>query len=186
MSFVEPSFFTKIDLHSGYHQVHMHLEDIEKTAFHTHQGHFEFTVMPFGLTNMLASFQALMNDILHDYIRMFILVFFGNILIYSSTWVEHMQRIKMVFNLMRQHRLFIKKSKCTLGSVSVSYLGHIISEHGVTMDPEKIEAVDSWPIPRMICALCGFLGLIGYYRKFIACYSDMVWPLKALLKRDLF
>jgi hypothetical protein len=97
-------------------------------AFRMHQGHFEFTVMPFWLTNAPASFQALMNDILHDFIQRFMLVFFDDILIYSSTWVEHMQHIKMVFDLMRQHRLFIKQSMCTFGSPSVSYLGHIISE----------------------------------------------------------
>jgi hypothetical protein len=125
----------------------MHLEDIEKMIFRTHQGHFEFTVMPFRLMNASTSFQAFMNDILHDYIRKFVLVFFDNILIYSSTWVEHMQHIKVVSDVMRQHRLFIKQSKCTFGTSSVSYLGHIISEQGVTMDPEKIEVVDSWPTP---------------------------------------
>jgi hypothetical protein len=125
----------------------MHLEDIEKMIFRIHQGHFEFTVMPCRLTNASTSFQAFMNDILHDYIQKFVLVFFDNILIYSSTWVEHMQHIKVVSDVMRQHRLFIKQSKCTFGTSSVSYLGHIISEQGVTMDPEKIEVVDSWPTP---------------------------------------
>jgi hypothetical protein len=179
-------FFTKIDLWSGYHQVHMHLEDIEKMIFRTHQGHFEFTVMPFRLTNASASFQAFMNDILHDYIWKFVLVFFDNILIYSSTWVEHMQHIKVVSDVMSQHRLFIKQSKCTFGTSSVSYLGHIISEQGVTMDPEKIEVVDSWPTPWMVCSLYGFLGLTGYYRKFIACYGDVAQPLIGLLKHDSF
>jgi hypothetical protein len=143
-------------------------------------------VMPFGLTNAPAIFQALMNDILHDYIRRFVLVFFDDILIYSSTWAEHMQHIKVVFDLMRQHRLFIKHSKCTFGSASVSYLGHIISEHGVAMDPDKIAAVDSWPTPRMVHALRGFLGLAGYYQKFIARYGNVARPLTTLLKRDSF
>jgi hypothetical protein len=94
-------FFSRIDLRNGYHQVRMHLEDIEKIDFRTHQGHFEFMVMSFGLMNSPTSFQALMNDILRDFIRRFVLVFFDDILIYSSTWAEHMQHIKMVFDLMR-------------------------------------------------------------------------------------
>jgi hypothetical protein len=109
-------FFMKIDLRSGYHQVRMHPNDIEKTAFQTHQGHFEFTVMPFGLTNAPATFQSLMNTILEAYIHKFILVLFDDILIYSSSWAEHLQHVKMVFDLMRANHLCIKRSKCILGA----------------------------------------------------------------------
>jgi hypothetical protein len=179
-------FFTKIDLRSGYHQVRMHPDDIAKTAFHTHQGHFEFTVMPFGLTNAPATLQSLMNELLQAYIHKFILVFFDDILIYSSTWAEHLQHVKMVFQLMHAHRLFIKHSKCVFGSTSVAYLGHIISADSVAMDPEKVSAVASWPTPRTVKALRGFLGLTGYYRKFIADYSVVARPLTTLLKRDAF
>jgi hypothetical protein len=164
-------FFTKIDLRNGYHQVRMHPDDIAKTTFHTHQGHFKFTVMPFGLTNAPATFQSLMNELLKDYIRKFVLVFFDDILIYSSTWAEHLQHVKMVFQLMRAHRLFIKQSKCVFGSTSVAYLGHIISADGVAMDPDKVLAVASWPTPCTVKALRGFLRLSGYYRKFIADYG---------------
>jgi hypothetical protein len=146
-------FFTKIDLRNGYHQVRMHPDDIAKTTFHTHQGHFKFTVMPFGLTNAPATFQSLMNELLKDYIRKFVLVFFDDILIYSSTWAEHLQHVKMVFQLMRAHHLFIKQSKCVFGSTSVAYLGHIISADGVAMDPDKVLAVASWPTPRTVKAL---------------------------------
>jgi hypothetical protein len=164
-------FFTKIDLHSGYHQVRMHPDNIAKTAFRTHQGHFEFTVMPFGLTNAPATFQSSMNELLKAYICKFVLVFFDDILIYSSTWAEHLQHVKMVFQLMRAHRLFIKQSKYVFGSTSVAYLGHIISADGVAMDSDKVLAVASWPTPRTVKALRGFLGLSGYYRKFIIDYS---------------
>jgi hypothetical protein len=125
----------------------MHPTDIEKTAFRTHQGHFEFTVMPFGLTNVPATFQALMNDVLHDFIRRFVLVFFDDILIYSSTWAEHLQHVKMVFDTIRLNQLFVKQSKCIFGSTSIAYLGHVISANGVAMDSDKVAAVDSWPMP---------------------------------------
>jgi hypothetical protein len=119
-------FFMKIDLRSWYHQVRKHPNDIEKTAFRTHQGHFEFTIMAFGLTSMPTTFQSLMNMILKLYIRKFVLVFFDNILIYSLSWAEHIQHVKMVFDLIHANCLYIKQSKCLFGATSVAYLGNII------------------------------------------------------------
>jgi hypothetical protein len=140
-------FFTKIDLRSGYHQGRMHPDDVEKTAFRMHYRHFEFLVMPFRLTNAPTTFQSLMNTILKDYIQKFVLVFFDDILIYSSSWTEHLQHVKIVFEQMRAHSLFIKCSKCVFGDTSVVYLGHIISGQGVSMDPTKVSVVASWPKP---------------------------------------
>ena len=179
-------FFTKIDLRSGYYQVRMHVGDIEKTAFRTHQGLFEFLVMPFGLTNAPATFQALMNEVLGPFLRRFVLVFFDDILIYSTSWADHLKHVKAVFQLLRQHNLFVKRSKCSFGATSVGYLGHIISEHGVAMDPSKVATVEDWPRPRTVRALRGFLGLTGYYRKFIASYDAVISPLTALLKKEAF
>jgi hypothetical protein len=179
-------YFTNIDLRSGYYQVRMHPDDIKKTTFHTHQDHFEFMVMPFGLTNAPATFQASMNMILRPCIRKFVLVFFDNILIYGLSWAEHLQHVKMVFEQMRVNHLFIKHSKCVFGRTSVTYLGHVISAGGVAMDLDKVSVAAAWPCPRTLHALHGFLGLSGYYHKFIAQYGDVARPLTTLLKRDAF
>jgi hypothetical protein len=164
----------------------MHPDDICKTAFRTHQGHYEFLVMPFGLSNALATFQALMNDVLRPYLRRFVLVFFDDILIYSSSWAEHLQHVGIVLNALRAHRLHLKCSKCSFGASSVAYLGHVISAEGVAMDVDKIAAVASWPAPRSARALRGFLGLAGYYRKFIRDFGIIAAPLTRLLRRDAF
>lgn len=166
----------------------MHSEDVAKTAFRTHKGHFEFLFMPFGLTDAPSTFQSLMNDVLKLFIRKFLLVFFDDILIYSGSWSSHLQHVKKVLQTLREQCLALKRSKCLFGVGSVSYLGHTISAAGMTMDNSKIAAVEAWPRSRTLRALRGFLGLTGCYRKFIA--GRWVWeiaaPLTALLKRESF
>jgi hypothetical protein len=179
-------FFSKIDLRSWYHQVLMHEDDIAKTVFRTHQSHFEFLVMPFGLTNAPATFQALMNETLKPYILKSVLVFFDDILIYNATWADHLQHLRMVLDTLRQCHLFAKESKCVLGAKEISYLGHVISRQGVAMDITKVEAVQSWPQPKTVCGLRGFLGLAGYYRRFIANFGVIALRLTQLLKKEGF
>ena len=140
-------FFTKLDLRSGYDQVRMQPEDIHKMAFRTHDGLYEFLVMPFGLCNAPTTFQALMNDVLRAHLRRFVLVFFDDILIYSRSWADHLRHLCVVLSLLRQHRLFVKRSKCSFGVDSVGYLGHIISAADVAMDPAKVQAIHEWPQP---------------------------------------
>jgi hypothetical protein len=136
----------------------MHPDDIAKMAFHTHHGHFEFLVMPFGLSNAPVTFQALMNDVLRPYLRRFVLVFFDDILIYSSSWAEHLQHVNIVLNALCAHRLHLKRSKCSFGAPSVAYLGHVISEGGVAMDANKVAAVAAWPLPRSARGPAAFWG----------------------------
>ena len=151
-------FFTKLDLRAGYHQVRVHPDDVAKTAFRTHHGHFEFLVMPFGLTNAPATFQSLMNSVLHKFLRKCVLVFFDDILIYSNSWTEHLQHLRAVLTALREAQLHVKRSKCSFATNSVHYLGHVISDSGVAMDIDKVQAVQSWPQPSSARALRVFFG----------------------------
>ena len=164
----------------------MHPDDIEKTAFRTHHDHFEFLVMPFGLCNAPSTFQALMNDILGPYLRKFVLVFFDDILIYSKTWNQHLDHIQKIFSILQKSAVYLKKSKCSFGQTTVGYLGHIISDMGVAVDLEKIQAISSWPQPTTVKQLKGFLGLAGYYKKFIKDFGTIARPLTQLLRKDCF
>ena len=119
--------------------------------------------MPFGLTNAPSTFQSLMNESFKAHLRKFILVFFDDILIYSKSWKDHLRHIEITLSILRAHQLFVKKEKCQFGQEQISYLGHVISRDGVNMDPDKLVAMLKWPNPTTLEALCGFLGLTGYY-----------------------
>ncbi|PKI48775.1 hypothetical protein CRG98_030817 [Punica granatum] len=142
--------------------------------------------MPFGLTNAPSTFQGLMNEVFRPHLRKFVLVFFDDIMVFSQDWMEHMEHLRKVFSLLREHSLFAKLSKCSFREEKVEYLRHYVSVAGVSTDPKKLRAVQEWPIPSTLKQLRGFLGLTGYYRRFVKGYGGTSKPLTNLLKKDSF
>jgi hypothetical protein len=178
-------WFTSLDLRAGYHQIRMDENDIPKTAFQTHHGHFEYKVMPYGLTGAPATFQGVMNEVLAPSLRKFVLVFIDDILIYSKTLKEHVEHVRQVFQLLQTNQLRVKKSKCAFARKELSYLGHVISGAGVSTDPQKIAPIVKWEAPVDAKQLRSFLGMAGYYRKFVRGYGIISKVLTELLRKGV-
>ncbi|KAI3790948.1 hypothetical protein L2E82_04403 [Cichorium intybus] len=178
------SYFSKIDLRSGYHQLRVHEEDIHKTAFRTRYGHYEFLVMPFGLTNAPAVFMDLMNRVCRPYLDKFVIVFIDDILVYSRSKEDHEQHLRLMLNLLQEQKLYGKFTKCEFWIREVHFLGHVVGKEGIHVDPAKIEAIKKWETPRTPTEIRQFLGLAGCYRRFIENFSKIAQPLTALTQKD--
>jgi hypothetical protein len=156
---------SKIDLRSGYHQVRIKEEDINKTTFRTRYEHYEFVVVPFGMTTTPVVFMCLMNDIFKNYLYKFVIAFLDDILVYSKSVKEHEHHLRLVLQVVREHQLYAKLSKCSFYQEQFHYLGHIISEEGIEVDIEKIEAIRGWPTPINVSEIrysLDYLNTIGY------------------------
>jgi len=175
-------YFSSIDLQQGYHQVLIPKKDVEKTGFISPFGHYQFRVLCFGLTNAPATFMRLMDRVFAPYSRKFLCVYLDDILIYSKTYEEHLEHIKLVLAKLREAKLYAKMSKCEFFKEEVKFLGHIVSREGVKVDPEKVRVMEKWPPPRTVSDVRSFLGLTNYFRKFVRGYSATVAPLIKLTK----
>ena len=159
--------------------------DAPKTTFRTRYGHYEFLVMLFGLTNALAAFMDLMNRVFQPYLDRFVIVFIDDILVYSSSSEEHLDHLRIVLQTLRNRQLYAKLSKCQFWLDRVAFLGHVISVEGVSVDPQKIEAVVNWNPQKNVSEVRSFLGLVGYYRKFVEGFSKITAPLTKLTRKDV-
>ena len=172
--------FSKIDLRSGYHQIRVKEDDIQKTAFRTRYGHYEYSMMPFGVTNAPGVFMEYMNHIFHTYLDRFVVVFIDDILIYSENDEDHAEHLRIVLELLKEKKLYAKLSKCEFWLHEVSFLGHVISGSGIAVDPSKVDAVLQWEATKSVTEIRSFLGLAGYYRRFIEGFSKLSLPLTKL------
>ncbi|GJT81641.1 putative reverse transcriptase domain-containing protein [Tanacetum coccineum] len=196
------SVYSKIDLRSGYHQLRVREEDISKTAFRTRYGHYEFQVMPktafrtryghyefqvmpFGLTNAPAVFMDLMNRVCKPYLDKFVIVFIDDILIYSKNKKEHEEHLKLILELLKKEELYAKFSKCEFWIPKVQFLGHVIDSEGIHVDPAKIESIKDWTSPKSPTEIRQFLGLAGYYRRFIEGFSKIAKPMTKLTQKKV-
>ena len=165
--------FSKIDLHSGYQQIRMKLGDEWNTAFKTKFSLYEWLVMPFGLTNAPSTFMRLTNEVLHAFIRKFVVVYFDDILIYSKSMDEHLDHLRDVFTALRDARLFDNLEKCTFCNDRVSFLGYVVTPQGIEVDQTKVEAIQGWLVPTTLTQVWSFLGLARFYRRFVKDFSTI-------------
>jgi hypothetical protein len=178
------SYFSSLDLQSGYYQIRIPESDVHKTAFNSPLGHFHWRVLTFGLTNAPATFQAEMNRIFAKQLNKFVLVYLDDILIFSKTLAEHISHMRQVFQVLRDNRLYAKLSKCEFCLPEVTFLGHVVGKDGIKVDPKKIQAVKDYPKPKTVTDVRAFLGLCNYFRKYVRGYSHVAHPLTDLTNKD--
>jgi hypothetical protein len=177
--------FPKIDLRSGYHQIRMALGDEWKTAFKTKFSIYEWLVIPFGLTNAPSTFMSLMDEVLRAFIDKFMVIYFDDILIYSKSYDAHLEHLSAIFNILRDAHLFGNLEKCTFCNDHVSFLGYVVTSRDIEVDKAKIVAITSWPLPTTVTQVRSFLGLAGFYQRFVRDFSTIAAPLHGLTKNGV-
>jgi hypothetical protein len=175
--------FSKLDLRSGYHQVRIKDEDINKTSFRTRYGHYKFVVIPFRLTNAPSMFMCLMNSIFSQYLDKSVVVFIDDIMVYSKMEEEHDEHLRIVLQTLRKHKLYTKFDKCDFYQKEIQYLRHVISEEGIVVDPKTIKAIMEWLVPKDVEDIRSFMGITGYYCRFIEGFSKTTYPITSLQKK---
>ena len=182
--FAKCSVFSKLDLASGYHQLRVLQDHVPRTAFNTQFGSFQWKVMPFGLTNAPATFQRMMNGILAPFLRSFAQVYLDDIIIFSVDLQTHVGHLTKILDVLRKNKLYCKLSKCTFAQTEVEFCGFLVSKKGIRTHPEKIQLIQNWPVPKEISDLKSFLGLCGFYQRFIPRYAALIACLTSLYKKN--
>lgn len=185
MANVGPSYFTLLDLRSGYHQMPLDPATKHKSSFVTHSGQYQYLRLPFGLMNAPATFQALMATVFRGLTFQNVMVYIDDIVVYSQTWNDHMKHLKQIFDRLKEANLKLHPGKCKFGLRKILYLGHVMSREGIEVDKKKVELVERYPTPKNQKELRSFLGLAVYYRKFVSNFSKIATPLHRLLKKDM-
>lgn len=175
--------FSKMDMKTGFHQIRIRPSDVEKTAFNSKYGHFEFLVMPMGLCNAPATFQTLMNSIFYDHLDDFVVVYIDDLLVFSKNREDHLRHLEIVLSRLKAHQLYIGRAKCHFMASEIDFLGLIVSQQGIHVDPERIRAVQEWPRPKTVSDLRSFVGLLQYFRRFIKDFSSIAAPLTDLTRK---
>jgi hypothetical protein len=178
--------FSKLDLHSGYHQIRIRPGDEWKTAFKTNEGLYEWLVMPFGHSNALSTFMRVMNQVLKPFISKFIVVYFDDILIYSQNTEEHLKHVREVLSVLRDNKLYLNLKKCTFLTDKLLFLGFIVGAEGIQADEEKVRAIREWLTPTIVEQVRSFHGLATFFRRFIRNFSSLVAPITECLKKGQF
>ena len=177
--------FSSIDVQSAYHQVRLKPEDLPKIAFNTPFGLFEYTVLCFGLTNAPATFQSVMNDVLRDVLGKLVLVCLDDFVIFSKTEDEHMMHLDIVMRILQKHKLYTKLSKCSFAQSDLMFLGHVVGQNGLRVEPKKVSVVKDWPVPQNQLQVQSFREFAHYFRKFMIGSPASVHPLHHLSKESV-